>query len=151
MPGMNHSPDLHESLNRMAEMLPRDASAATEERLLLAFRTQRRTRRMWRYAGSAAICGALGFGLFLARHSGRMTHVTPVNESSSGGTTGFVALPYAESGVPMEDAIIVRLRLRASELGRLGVPVGASTTNERISADLLVGQDGVARAVRLVQ
>jgi hypothetical protein len=73
------------------------------------------------------------------------------NESYAAGTAGFVALPYAESGVPMEDAIIVRFRLRASELGRLGVPAGLSTTTGSISADLLVGQDGVARAVRLVE
>jgi hypothetical protein len=73
------------------------------------------------------------------------------NDSYAAATAGFVSLPYAESGVPMEDAIIVRLRLRASELGRLGVPVGVPATNGSISADLLVGQDGVARAVRLVE
>ncbi len=149
--GMNHPSELQETLNRMTEMLPRDASAATEERLLTTFRARRRTRRMWRYGGSAAACFALGSGWFLARHFGSASATKAVtHDNYAGAIAGFVALPYAESGVPMEDAVIVRVRMQASELGRFGVPVGPGTADGEV-ADLLVGQDGVARAVRLVE
>jgi hypothetical protein len=150
MSGMNRSADLRERLNRIAEVLPKDASAETEERLLAAFRTRRRTRRMWRHGASMAVFLALVSGWFWARHSGQAIQTNGADESYAGAIAGFVALPYAESGVPMEDAVIVRLRLRSSDLGRLGVPAGPGAANGTV-ADLLVGQDGVARAVRLVE
>jgi hypothetical protein len=150
MPGINHSPDFREKLNRMAEMLPADASARTEARLLSAFRARRRTRRLWRYAASTAVCLVLGFGLFLTRHLDQTSQVKAPYDGYAAATAGFVALPYAESGVPMEDAVIVRLSLQPSELARLGVPVAPPNANGRIDADLLIGQDGVPRAVRLV-
>jgi hypothetical protein len=148
--GVNRSSELQERLNRMAQMLPTEASAGTEARLLLVFRAQRRRRRIWRYVGSAAACAALSLGLFLVQRLEKVRQTKSVDDSYAAATAGFVALPYAESGVPMEDAVIVRLRLRTSELGRLGVPAGPGTANGQV-ADLLVGQDGVARAVRLVE
>ena len=63
----------------------------------------------------------------------------------------FIALPYAQSEVPLEQPVIVRVHIPVSELGVMGVPFAPATGGERIKADLLVGQDGVARAVRLVQ
>lgn len=105
---------------------------------------------MWRYGASVAVFLTLVSGWFWARHSGQANQTNLSHESYTGAIAGFVALPYAESGVPMEDAVIVRLRLRASDLGRLGVPAGPGAANGTV-ADLLVGQDGVARAVRLVE
>ncbi len=150
MPGINDSFDLQEKLNRMAKLLPTDASARAEAQVLMAFRTRRRKRRMWRYGASLAVLLALVSGWFWARHSGQATQTDVAHESYAGAIAGFVALPYSESDVPMEDAVIVRVRLHASELGRFGVPVGPGTADGKV-ADLLVGQDGVARAVRLVE
>lgn len=149
MPGINRSADLKERLSRIAEILPAGAGAATEERLLVAFRARRRKRIVWRSL-VAAVCIALGLGMFLTRHSSQASQKGVSQDRLSLTSEGFIELPYAESGVPMEDAVIVRLRLRASELRRLGVPVGPPAPAGRV-ADLLVGQDGVARAVRLVE
>jgi hypothetical protein len=68
----------------------------------------------------------------------------------------FVALPYSQSGVPLENPVIVHMTLGRSELGALGVSAAVVNAREiggteKIHADLLVGQDGVARAVRFVQ
>jgi hypothetical protein len=60
-------------------------------------------------------------------------------------------LPYAQSDVPMEQAVIVRIKISASELGAIGMPLSGVPRGGNVSADLLVGQDGVARAVRLVE
>jgi hypothetical protein len=66
-------------------------------------------------------------------------------------TSGFITLPYAQSGVPLEQPVIVRVDIPVSELGMMGVRVTPSRVKERVRADLLIGQDGVARAVRVVE
>jgi len=63
----------------------------------------------------------------------------------------FIALPYSQSEVPLEQPVIVRVRIPVSELGAMGVRSASMSAGESVNADLLVGQDGVARAVRLVQ
>ena len=44
----------------------------------------------------------------------------------------------------------VRVRIGAEDLWRLGMPVNPTFPDARITADFLVGEDGRARAVRLV-
>ncbi|MCA1577260.1 MAG: hypothetical protein LC794_07845 [Acidobacteria bacterium] len=46
---------------------------------------------------------------------------------------------------------IIRVRLRRSELLRFGFPVNMERYNENVKADVLVGVDGLARAIRFVQ
>ena len=65
-------------------------------------------------------------------------------------TGGFVALPYAQSGVPFDDAVVVRVRVRESEWEEMGVPSTMQISATRVNADVLLGQDGVPRAIRLV-
>ncbi len=62
-----------------------------------------------------------------------------------------MALPYAQSGVPLEDEIVMRVSIRESELESMGIPSASRNPNRQVNADVLVGQDGVARAVRLVE
>jgi hypothetical protein len=64
--------------------------------------------------------------------------------------SGFIALPYAQSDVPLEQPVIVRVQIPASQLGGMGMPLGHLAAEEKVNADLLVGQDGIARAVRVV-
>lgn len=64
-------------------------------------------------------------------------------------TSGFVALPYAQSEVPLEEAVIIRVDLTPSAWGALNVRPSPKTGGG-IRADLLIGQDGVARAVRVI-
>jgi hypothetical protein len=48
------------------------------------------------------------------------------------------------------DGVIVRVQLTASDLNSLGVPAMAGAARQPMRAELLFGQDGVARAVRFV-
>jgi len=61
---------------------------------------------------------------------------------------GFIPLPYAASGVPMGQPIIVRMNLPMSEFGPAGAAVLPNSSSQHLAADFLIGQDGVARAVR---
>lgn len=63
----------------------------------------------------------------------------------------FVPVPYAESGSADDSELVVRVSMTRSALGSLGYPVDEMHGGEVIQADLLVGQDGWPRAVRLVQ
>jgi hypothetical protein len=141
---MNGQNELEAQLRRLAAMTPRGASVAVEQRLLTAFRASRRPRkRVWIYLVAAAACLILMGGLYL------LTPKAPVVNQYQ--AAGFVVLPYAQSDVPLEQPVIVRVNIPASQLRFMGVPSIAGPANARISADLLVGQDGVTRAVRFVQ
>lgn len=51
----------------------------------------------------------------------------------------------------MEDLQVVRVQLPASALWKMGAPMLADAGERRMTADFVVGQDGTAYAVRLVQ
>jgi len=68
--------------------------------------------------------------------------------------TNFYPLPYG-SGLPLDDGWeIVRVNLPRSALASLGMPVAAEqsqTSSATIKADLVLGEDGLARAIRFVE
>ncbi|MBV9265061.1 MAG: hypothetical protein JO061_02720 [Acidobacteriaceae bacterium] len=151
---MNEPSDWRHVVKRLVEALPKEASAETEARLLMAFRAQRRRAVRARvYWIATAACLALSLAWFWAQHSSRMPRVLQPGRGTyyANGMPGFVALPYAESGVPLEEAVVVRVQLRPSELGLMGLKRVPAGINGSVQADLLVGQDGIARAVRLVE
>ena len=115
-----------------------------EVRLRAACR-QRQLRRGFRI-------GALGLAATLLLTLGWMWHSfghppAPADQTYA----GFLALPYAQSDVPMEQTIVVRVNLQPADLRSLGLPATAMSRKSRIKADLLIGQDGIARAVRLTE
>lgn len=63
----------------------------------------------------------------------------------------FVPVPYGESLSADDPGLIVRVSLTRSALGNLGYPVDEMNGGDVVQADLLVGEDGLPRAVRLVQ
>jgi len=63
----------------------------------------------------------------------------------------FYALPSASELPPVETAMVVRVQLPMSSLRLMGLLVSEESSAERIQADVLVGQDGLARGVRFVQ
>jgi hypothetical protein len=70
-------------------------------------------------------------------------------ETSDG--SDFVPVPYARSIEPQESGMIVRVQLTRGSLAELGYPVAGVPGEGLIRADVLVGEDGWPRAVRLVQ
>lgn len=62
----------------------------------------------------------------------------------------FIALTYA-GDLANEESQIVRVELTPARLLALGVAVQTENEGEKIKTDLLVGSDGLARAIRLVK
>jgi hypothetical protein len=62
----------------------------------------------------------------------------------------FVALPGAASLPQFESGSIVRVDLPLSSLAAYGVDISTSGGKGPVKADVLVGQDGEPRAIRLV-
>ena len=107
-----------------------------------------RGRQYWGMAGLAAaaagmIVVALSPGQKPSASSVRRVHSDPQPPNE------FVMLP-GTAGLPsLESGSLVRLNLPVSVLPSMGVtpPQGRATA---VKADVIIGQDGVARAVRLV-
>jgi hypothetical protein len=63
--------------------------------------------------------------------------------------TGFI--PVMLDPDPLERGRLVRVRMPRSALTAFGLPVNEERFEERIQADVLVGEDGLARAIRFVK
>ncbi len=63
----------------------------------------------------------------------------------------FVALPTFDPAIPLGQSRMVRLDMPGSDLQLIGYPVNEQLLERRVLTDVLVGQDGVPYAVRLVQ
>jgi len=63
----------------------------------------------------------------------------------------FVALPSFDPAIPVGESRMVRMDLPGSALQLMGYPVEGQLLDHRIVTDVLVGQDGMPYAVRLVQ
>jgi hypothetical protein len=153
----NHR-DLLEGLRALALDLPREAPAHIEEKLRARFRTEKRRRKllMWTPVFSAA--AAAGIALLVWMHAERWKPVVPsaaksnvVAPAAEAPDTGFYPLPEAEALPDIETAMVVRVELPVSSLQLMGVPVNQDGTDASVQADLLLGQDGLARGVRLVE
>jgi hypothetical protein len=144
---MKENANVQEALRRLASLSPRRASAGTEQRVRAAFRAKRKRRSppRWSFAAMAAACVAL-VSVALVFHPWRSSPAIPKNRAAA---NGFIALPYSQSDVPIEQAVIVRVRLQSPELGAFGLQPDTPRASD-IDDDLLIGQDGVPRAVRLV-
>lgn len=142
---MNHDLDLMDGLRRLAAQEPREASAVIEQKLAAAFRARHPLRsKVWIYAAAAAALILLSLPMLRKQPVVQTPNVVY-------SAPGFVELPYAQSGVPLESIVVIRRRMRPAELSSLGVAVPAAALPAGITADILVGQDGVPRAVRFVQ
>jgi hypothetical protein len=64
--------------------------------------------------------------------------------------TDFIPIPYAPDFHAEDSAAIVRMELPRYSLQTVGLPFNPERANERIGADVLMGQDGIARAIRFV-
>jgi hypothetical protein len=64
--------------------------------------------------------------------------------------TDFIPIPYAPDFRAEDSAAIVRVKLPRYSLQTVGLPFNPERANERIDADVLMGQDGIARAIRFV-
>lgn len=150
-----------------------EAPRRVEARLVAAFRQSAgiRQRRLaqrwwvpvlaWGSAAAAVACAAL---MLLWQHPyAPVSRVPPgavqvamVSGAEGEGETaeayagGFIPLPNTAEIAPNETVDLVRLEVPRSAMLALGLSVSAEQADETVEADVMLGADGVARAVRFV-
>ncbi len=65
--------------------------------------------------------------------------------------SGFVPVPYTGGFGPGESGVIVRVQVPRSSLAELGYPVDETQGSGMVQADMVIGEDGWPRAVRIVR
>jgi hypothetical protein len=63
----------------------------------------------------------------------------------------FLPLPFSDEALPISQAAIIRVELPRSALRLVGVPVEPDRWDDRVQADVVVGVDGLARAIRFIE
>lgn len=107
--------------------------------------TAGRPRRLWRDA--AAVAAAVTIAIALAQLGRQLERLTqPAAEQSANSRTLLLVGEPILQGEPVR---MVRMRVPASTLTGLGVRPVAGTAGEHIDVDVIVGEDGVARAIRV--
>jgi hypothetical protein len=86
--------------------------------------------------------------------SGDAAKLTPVDlveaPAADGGDEEFIPLPNAEQIAPNEEVNLVRVEVPRSAMIALGFNVPEDRAAEPVEADVMLGPDGVARAVRFL-
>ena len=85
--------------------------------------------------------------------SSTASHADPLAGDSRGGeiATEFFAVGYGSTLNLLDGGQLVRVELPRLALARFGLPINVNRANEKVKADVLVGVDGLARAIRFVQ
>jgi hypothetical protein len=169
------------ALRGLAADGPRQAPPHVEELLVAELRRRSRARlakMWWSISAVAAIAAGIAVLIWMRPASPKFapvvarvgvpesprpleTVVVPAAQKSHAIRTmrarpakaalSFYALPSASELPPVENAMVVRVQLPLSSLRLMGLLVSEESSAERIQADVLVGQDGLARGVRFVQ
>jgi len=160
--------ELLEGLRELASDGQPGAPVRIEERLLHEFRRRVRVRRRIMLASSAGAV-AIAAGLFIMMRVAPATHApatqnaavaamiaeTPgiieVPSPSEDAGMNFYELPDARELPPVENATVVRVELPVASLRSIGFQVNEESANAAVEADVLLGQDGLARGVRFIE
>lgn len=82
----------------------------------------------------------------------RVAHRTPRRAPHTvSPVTDFVAVPFAAPLERDERAQLVRISMPVGTLAAWGFPLGSGDPEREIDADVVVGEDGLARAIRLLR
>ena len=152
------------------EMAVLDAFREHQRTRVRAQYRQRRSRLRWAewisVAAAAAVLLAVGEWKFSQRHAAGVnpsgaslaanngnagTEPAADSQEAAGQDSDFVPLPYGEDFSADDAGVVVRVSLTRDALGSLGYPVDEIRGQDVVQADLVVGEDGWPRAVRLVQ
>ena len=148
--------ELLQGLRALAADGTREAPSGIEEQLRAEFRRHHLRRKMLRWTPGFGAAAAAGIVLILWLHNEK-PKTTPVSVAvavqigDEESDASFYPLPEAEALPAVENAMVVRVQLPVSSLQLMGVPVSEERADASVQADLLLGQDGLARGVRLVQ
>jgi hypothetical protein len=73
------------------------------------------------------------------------------SKTDSEAMTDFIPLTYLTRSTAIESGQVMRVRVPVSTFIALGVPINNQHADELVNAELVVGDDGVMRAVRLLK
>src|SRR5215813_8387089 len=80
-----------------------------------------------------------------------ITYSMPVYEKRGEYATDFVPLSYGGVKKPMESGEVIRLEMPRSALIAFGLPVNVDRADTPVKAELLLGEDGMARSIRFLR
>lgn len=140
----------------------RRTPVALREQLMKEFdalHAKRRFRPPWAVmaAAAAVMIVALALSLRTIPVSGGAPNAARSSQTEWDLVTGsadgdFVPVPYAAPLAPGESVDVIRTQLDTQALDRMGVNVVvASAASAKVDADVVLGQDGLPRAVRVLQ
>ena len=163
--------DVLKALHALAESdREREAPPAVEAKLRSAFRKRYRNR-IWPYFAVAA-AAAIAFLLYqrpkpaivpeppkiaISAPPAEVVHIAK-NEAKKAvhrkpqpreAVTEF--FPLMDDAMPFERGELLRVSLPASALRSVGLPVSEDRLTDTVQADVLVGEEGLARAIRFVR
>ncbi len=145
---------LNQLLRTVSETGTQEAPAHVEQTLRAAFRQRQNKRRNTRWAAVAIAAGLGGVALLRLTPTVSAPPAVPVVSQVAAAqqdTSEFIALADADTSTPLDHATIVRVRLPLSDFRDIGFAINEQNAAVRVQADVLLGQDGLARAVRFVQ
>jgi hypothetical protein len=93
----------------------------------------------------------------LARHNWSpldgpiITYSMPVYGKKDEYATDFVPLSYGSVQKPMESGELIRMEIPRSAVIAFGLPVNVDRADTPVKAELLLGEDGMARAIRFLR
>jgi hypothetical protein len=156
-----------------------EAPPAVETRALRAFRQRQTTWRRWRWGVAWTVTAAVAAGLTLlfwnrpappprqpVQTAAIVPTLSPVEPAPMVSRPRPKAIrvkrvpprefvtefyPLVDVAPPFERGTVVRVRLSAAALRTVGIPVDEDHLADRIQADVLVSEEGLARAIRLVK
>jgi len=167
MRGMKPSERGHARLTRSLQMLAeveatRETSSRVERAVMARWeiehdprqRARSRTRRLARAATTVAAGITLVGTLTWQRStSEREVRLTPDTTDTMPGRRAYTTVAVVGGPLTADEPVrVVRMRVARSVLGELGVPSPAkqgAAPAETVDIDVLVGEDGVARGVRV--
>lgn len=141
---------LDEALQKLAvELAEAEAPSHVEIAVLAEFDRARRSRRakVWSIA-AVAVAASLAAVWIAGSRPAQKAAAPAVAEAES--EQPFLPIPYVLPPAPYERVEIVRMQVPVAALISAGLPVGSADPGAQAEADVLVGQDGRPRAVRLV-
>jgi hypothetical protein len=80
-----------------------------------------------------------------------ITYSMPVYEKKGEYATDFIPLSYGGVQKPMESGEVIRMEMPRSALIAFGLPVNVDRADTPVKAELLLGEDGMARAIRFLR
>lgn len=138
-----------EELRELSEALrPREAPPRVEQALRQAFRKRKNGR--WRIAAPLAAAAVIAIAL-LNMMPGPGEQGPEQTASASAIATDYMPVGFTRPLYPGEFVQVVRISVPRLEMARFGLPVFEGSVQGRVQADVVLGEDGIARAIRFVE